>query len=139
LTLNPVLHPTRVLVIDDEALIRELVADALHEASFDVQCATNGVAALELLRGWVPDVIVLDLMMPRLDGTRFADLLRLNRRWARIPVLLLTAAYAPLEAAERIGARAVLAKPFELDDLIQMVVELSDVSLASPRSVAGEG
>jgi CheY-like chemotaxis protein len=116
---------SRVLVIDDEPLLRELVADALRESGFEVQSAANGMQALELLSSWVPQAIVLDLMMPRLDGIGFTESLQDNPSWAAIPVLLVTAAYAPHDAAERTGARAVLTKPFELDDLIDLVIELA--------------
>jgi CheY-like chemotaxis protein len=97
-----------VLVVDDEPMIRELVVDALRESGFEVQSAGHGLQALEVLRGWVPRVIVLDLMMPKLDGVGFTESLRSEPRLASIPVLLVTAAYAPHDMAERTGARAVL-------------------------------
>jgi len=115
----------RVLVIDDEPTIRELITDALCEFGFEVEAAANGAAAFEVMRRWAPDAIVLDLMMPRLDGTAFVDLLRLNPGFQSIPVLLVTASYSAQEAAERIGAKAFLAKPFELDRLIELVAELT--------------
>ncbi|HEY1295925.1 MAG TPA: response regulator [Chloroflexota bacterium] len=119
------LHHSRVLVVDDEPLIRELVADALREVGFEIQSAANGVEAFELLRGWLPHVIVLDLMMPQLDGIGFCKRLRLTPPFARIPVLVVTAAYAPHETVERMGASAILTKPFELDHLVEMVGQLA--------------
>ncbi len=117
--------PARVLVVDDEPLIRELVADALRESGFDVESAANGRQALDLLHSWVPRAIVLDLMMPKLDGVGFSEVLQRDPRLASIPVLLVTAAYAPHEAARRMGARAVLTKPFELDALVDLVIQLA--------------
>jgi len=115
----------RVLVVDDEPTIRELIADALREAGYEVQTASNGIEGFEVLHRWLPDAIVLDLMMPRLDGTGFVELLRLNPSYATLPVVLVTAAYAPHEAGKRVGASAVLQKPFELDHLVETVRELA--------------
>jgi CheY-like chemotaxis protein len=117
-------HP-RILVVDDEPLIRELVTDALSEMGFDVQSAASGVQALDLLRRWLPQAIVLDLMMPRMDGVGFSEALSREPRLASIPVLLVTAAHAPEDAAQRMRARAVLRKPFEIDDLLDLVIELA--------------
>jgi CheY-like chemotaxis protein len=115
----------RVLVVDDEPLIRELVSDALLEAGFEVRSAANGIRGLDVLRGWLPDAIVLDLMMPRLDGLGFRQTLHSDPRLASIPVLLVTATYSPHDAALRMGVRAVLPKPFELDQLVDMVSQLA--------------
>jgi CheY-like chemotaxis protein len=115
----------RILVVDDEPMIRQLVADALQEFGYHVDTAANGAEALEIMRQAVPHAIVLDLMMPRLGGTGFVELLRLNPLIASVPVLLVTAAYGARETAERIGAQAYLTKPFELDRLIELVGELT--------------
>lgn len=114
----------RVLVVDDEDTLRELVAEALREAGYRVDLAANGAEALRLMRKRLPHVIVLDLMMPRLDGSGFVELMRLNPRFAAVPVLLASAADDASEAATRLGARACLAKPFEMDELVQTVAEL---------------
>ena len=115
----------RVLVVDDEPNIRALIADALREFGYLVDTAADGAHALEAMHHATPDVIVLDLMMPRLDGIGFVDALRVNPSLAPIPVLLVTAAYSPLDAARRIGAQACLSKPFELDRLVQLVGDLA--------------
>lgn len=121
----------RVLVVDDEQTIRELVAEALGEAGFQVLPAGNGARALEIMHDWVPDLIVLDLMMPRLDGLSFVELMRLNPQLASIPVVLVTAAYAAGAAAQQLGARACITKPFELDDLLNVVREIIGEPLAA--------
>jgi len=115
---------TRVLVVDDEPTIRDLVAEALSEAGFEIGTASNGVEALTVMQNWVPEVIVLDLMMPRLDGTGFTELMRLDPRYAEVPVLLLTAAYNGAQAAVQMGACSWLSKPFELDHLVREVAAL---------------
>ena len=100
------------------------IADTLNEFGYDVKTAYNGAEALEVMRRWLPHAIVLDLMMPRLDGSGLCEMLRHNPRFASVPVLLVTAAYGAREAAERIGAAAYLTKPFELDTLLEVIDQL---------------
>jgi|ERR1051326_3243743 CheY-like chemotaxis protein len=100
------------------------MAEALSEAGFDVETASNGVEALTVMQAWIPQVVVLDLMMPRLDGTGFTELMRLNPRLASVPVLLVTAAYGAEQAAAQVGADAWLTKPFELEHLLREVADL---------------
>jgi CheY-like chemotaxis protein len=114
----------RILVVDDEPTIRELVADALREAGYQIDLAANGAEALQRMHSHAPHAIVLDLMMPLLDGNGFVELKRLNPRFARIPVLMVTAAYGAFDAAERLGADACLTKPFELEALVNAVDRL---------------
>jgi CheY-like chemotaxis protein len=125
----------RVLVVDDEPTIRELIADFLRESGYHVETAANGAQALKLMRRQLPHAIVLDLMMPELDGNGFVALKRLNARFDPIPVLLVTATFGATEAAERLGAHACLTKPFELDELVNMVERLvNDAAASSPPS-----
>jgi DNA-binding response OmpR family regulator len=119
----------RILVVDDEPTLRELVAEALREAGYLIDTAANGAEALELMRRDVPHAVILDLMMPLLDGAGFINLKRLNPRFAAVPVLLVTAAYGAYDAAERLGASACLTKPFELDELLAAVDRLVGAGL----------
>jgi DNA-binding response OmpR family regulator len=114
----------RILVVDDEPTIRELVAEALRDAGYEVDTAANGADALGVLHGRVPDAIVLDLMMPKLDGSGLVGQLRRNARYSTVPVLLVTAAYEAQEVAVRLGAHGCLSKPFELDALVGLVDQL---------------
>ena len=116
----------RVLVIDDEPTICELIADTLRESGYGVDTAPNGADALEQMRRHVPQAIVLDLMMPRLDAKGFVARMRLDPSFASIPILIVTAAYGAHDAAERLGARACLTKPFELDELVDRIGRLLD-------------
>src|SRR5713101_1741994 len=113
-----------VLVVDDEPTIRELIAEVLREWGYRVETAANGADALQLMRRHLPQAIVLDLMMPQLDASRFVELKRLIPRFDPIPILLVTAAFGAAEAAERLGAQACLTKPFELDELVTIVNRL---------------
>jgi CheY-like chemotaxis protein len=112
---------SRVLVVDDERPIRDVVAEALGESGYEVQTAPNGAEALQRIARWRPDVVVLDLMMPVLDAAGFIHLLRLNPSSANLPVIILTAAYEPYEAARGLGATACLTKPFTLEELLTAV------------------
>jgi CheY-like chemotaxis protein len=111
----------RILVVDDEPTIREFVSEVLRDAGYTVETAANGAEALQLMQRSLPHGIVLDVMMPKLDAQGFVELARLNPTFAKIPIVVLTAAYAAHETAERLGARACLTKPFELDDLVSVV------------------
>jgi DNA-binding response OmpR family regulator len=122
----------RVLVVDDEPTIRELITDALRDAGFAVDAAANGAEALRTMEGNRPSAIVLDLMMPQLDAQGFVELMRLNTTFDGIPILVVTAAYAAKDAAERLGAQACLTKPFELDELVALVTQLTGDPLQVP-------
>jgi CheY-like chemotaxis protein len=127
----------RILIVDDEPTIRKLVAEALREAGYHVDLAANGAEALHIMRRRLPHAIVLDLMMPQLDGSGFVELMRLNPRFAAVPLVLASAAYDATDAARRMGARACLAKPFEIDVLLQTIAELVGTpSPAAPPATA---
>jgi CheY-like chemotaxis protein len=123
----------RILVVDDEPTIRELVADALREAGYRIDTAGNGAQALQTMQSRVPHAIVLDLMMPQLDASGFVELARLNPRFASIPILVVTAAYGAHDAAAQIGASACLTKPFELDALVNAISDLIGDALSDAR------
>ena len=130
----------QILVVDDEPTLRELVAEALREAGYHVDTAANGVEALQLMHGRPsPQAIVLDLMMPRLDGSGFVELMRLNPRLASVPIVLVTAAYGAAQAAVRIGARACITKPFELDDLVDAVASVIGEPACAPADASPRG
>ena len=121
-----------MLVVDDEPTIRELAADALREAGYDVAVAANGAEALGLMQHRIPNAVVLDLMMPRVDGGSLVELARADPRLARVPIVVLTAAYGAEDMAERLGARICLTKPFELDALVDAVDRAVDDEPVAP-------
>jgi two-component system, chemotaxis family, chemotaxis protein CheY len=110
-----------VLVVDDEEPVRYAVRDALHFEGYTVETAANGAEALEKVKTQTPSAIVLDLMMPVMDGWAFGEACRRVPYFARIPILAISAAYGLRETAARLhemGVSAVLAKPFDLDALL---------------------
>jgi two-component system response regulator MprA len=114
-------EPRRVLLIEDDATIRHVVAEVLADVGFAVREAADGLAALEQLAAWRPDVIVLDLMMPGLDGRAFRAEQRARGLAAEAPLVVLSASRYAVEAGAELGAAAVVAKPFDLDDLLAAI------------------
>jgi CheY-like chemotaxis protein len=122
-------RPGRVLVVEDEASVGQVVADVLADEGHEVRWATNGRDALALLDQWRPDVIVLDLMMPVMDGRAFRAAQRLlPGTVARVPLVVLSGMREARATAEELGATAVLAKPFELQDLVDTIGRVLDRS-----------
>lgn len=106
----------RVLVVDDEQHMREMLDIGLSQFGFDVTCAADGRAALALLEATRPDVIVLDVMMPKIDGTSLVPLLR---RLTEAPIVMLSARKETPDkiAALTAGADDYVGKPFDLGEL----------------------
>ena len=114
-------RPTRcVLVVEDDTLISSFVAEALSESGYAVRVAANGQEALRELP-WAPDLIMLDLGMPLLDGWGFRAEQRTNPATANIPVILMSALDNLEGHAELLDAQGILAKPFTLDGLLDVV------------------
>ena len=109
----------RVLVVDDEPDIRATVTAMLEIEGYAVEEAMNGAAALEVIEADPPDIILLDMRMPILDGWGFAEQMRL--RGHAIPIVVMTAARDAARWATEIAATAFIAKPFGYDDLIEAV------------------
>jgi len=110
----------RVLVVDDEDAICDTVAIILEDEGYSVATAVNG-AALKVAADSPPDVILLDIMMPLMDGPELYRRLHLDPRTASIPVVVMTAAGNAHAWARKLGAVAALQKPFGLDALIDTV------------------
>lgn len=115
--------PTRVLVIDDDPRARDLVAAFLESAGYEVWCATGGVNGLTLADANQPDIVVLDLQMPRMDGYEICRILRQGPRTREIPVVMLTASDDPAlnQKAYAAGAQACVPKPFRKEGLIAAI------------------
>jgi two-component system, OmpR family, response regulator MprA len=108
----------RVLVVDDEAGVRDTVSHALRLAGYDVSTAGDGLTALDLVRAEHPDALVLDVMMPRMDGLETCRVLRAEGH--RFPVLMITAHDSDRDrtAGLTAGADDYLVKPFALQELV---------------------
>ncbi len=117
----------RVLVVDDDEVIRQLIAVNLQLEGFDVATAVDGQDCLEKVQGIAPDVITLDVMMPRLDGWETAVQLRKAPETAHIKVVLITARAQEddIKRGANVGADAYLTKPFDPGEMIRVVRELA--------------
>ena len=116
----------RVLVVDDEPDVLLLCRLNLEQRGHEVLEAANGDEALDLARDGTPDLLVLDLMLPGIDGYQVLQSLRADERTSKIPVLVLTAKslQADRERSRQLGAAAFLTKPFLPDELCDMVDEV---------------
>jgi len=115
--------PPLVLVVDDDPDVLEAVGDALELAGYRVALAPHGVEALARVASARPDVVLLDLVMPVMDGAAFSEELR-RRGEGDIPIVVLSAEGDPQRAAS-IGAQAFLAKPFERRALLVQVASMT--------------
>jgi DNA-binding response OmpR family regulator len=109
---------TRVLVVEDDRYIRELVAMELEHRGLEVLCVPDGPSGLEAARRFRPDVVILDLVLPGLDGVGVLKQLRASG--SRVPVVMLTARDAPADKVHSLdlGADDYLTKPFHVEELL---------------------
>lgn len=115
-------RPSTVLVVDDDPDILEALSEILEAEGFEIRRARNGKEALERLEPDAPQLILLDLMMPVMDGWEFAQRMRQRPpEIARIPIIVLSADRNVGSKAADLGAVGHLAKPFELNDLLDLV------------------
>ncbi|MGH2351881.1 MAG: response regulator [Chloroflexota bacterium] len=106
--------------MDDDRDIREVVTLALSDEGYDVLAAPNGAVGLDFAREHSPDLILLDMRMPIMDGWEFAQAYR-QLPSARAPIVVLTAATDAGQRAAEVQASGYLGKPFDLDDLLDTV------------------
>lgn len=121
----------RILVVEDEPVIRDLVSSLLAESECEVETAGTGAAGLKLARGQAYDLVLLDVVLPadgpvELDGVAVCRLLRADPRLAAVPIYMLTAKTRPadVEAAMRAGASGYIHKPFRGTELVGLVQQL---------------
>lgn len=112
----------KVLVVDDEPVIRAVVRDVLREEGYAVVEAPDGRTMLEILARECPDLVLMDVMMPGLDGREVFRVLRSREDLPEIPVVMMSAA----ATADRLdpSIAAFLPKPFDLDQLMETVADL---------------
>ena len=117
---------TKILVVDDESDIRRLLIDELTDSGYETIEAGNGAEALDRVYTDCPDIVLLDLMMPVLDGIHVLQVLKFNARTADLPVVLLTAVSADEseQRAMELGVNHYVAKPWE-PGTIQTIVKVA--------------
>lgn len=115
-----------VLVVDDHPPTLQLIRSALEGHGLQVRTATNGAAALLSVHEERPDLIILDVMMPVLDGFQTLDALQEDEETKDIPVIMLTARSSDRDVAQgwRSGVTSYLTKPFSIDQLLKLVTRV---------------
>ena len=108
----------RLLIVDDDAGVQKMLKILLEFERLEVMIASDGLEALECVERARPDLILLDLMMPRMDGRAFIEELRRRGLRPSLPVIVLTADIHAKSLIERMGVEDWLVKPFHLSDLL---------------------
>lgn len=118
----------RLLIVDDEADLAEMIKFRMENNGYEVLLAHDGQAALEMARKEKPDLIILDLMLPKMDGYKVCGLLKKDGRYAHIPVIIFTAKgqEEDMKLGEELGADAYIIKPFEPQVLLGKIKELTE-------------
>jgi DNA-binding response OmpR family regulator len=113
----------RVVVADDDPDIVDILVFNLTAAGYEVESAADGVAALELVTASHPDLVVLDIMMPRMDGLQVLAALKAEPETKEIPVVMLTARASDTDLWEGwdAGADYYITKPFDLEELLRFI------------------
>ena len=134
----------KVLVVDDEADVRYFLKAALIEAGFEVTIACDGFEALEQVKKEVPDLISLDLVMPKKSGAMFHRELIKNKEWAKIPIIIVTghardfSGRANLKELTMSGPGIYLEKPVKPDNYIAAVKKTLGMDTSAEEKVAAE-
>ncbi len=117
------MNSKKILIVDDEVDLVETVRFPLEMEGYHVLVSYNGEDALNQARKENPDLILLDLMLPKLDGYKVCRLLKFDDRYKHIPILMLTAKTQEKDKAlgMETGANEYITKPFEMDDLLKKV------------------
>jgi CheY-like chemotaxis protein len=126
----------RVLVVENEPAIREVVALVLTDEGCEVRAHNGGRDALRLLRRWQPDVVVLDLRLPDHEGETFLHACREDVA-GETPILVMSASSNLDHHAARLGVDSILPKPFDIDDLCRAVHRLAVDHPSSARRARG--
>jgi len=144
----------RILVVDDEPEAVELIEFNLKQSGYSVSTAADGAEALKKARSQVPDLIVLDVMLPEMDGFEICKTLRLDPTTARVPIVMLTAKAAEIDRVLglELGADDYLTKPFSTRELLlrikkilargqlaeqaENLLRFGDLAIDTPRHVA---
>ena len=128
-------NPARILLVDDEPSIVKMVGKRLEVEGFDVLIAMDGQAGLAKAQTEHPDLIILDLMLPKLNGYEVCTMLKQDSRYQKIPILLFTAKTQEKDEqlGRECGANAYIRKPFRAQELIEQIRKLIAQSLPAPE------
>ncbi len=111
----------KILVIDDDADILEAIQLILEGEGFYVQTATKGRDAIEQMSTFIPDVVILDVLLSGEDGRVVCKNIKSDQKFSHIPVVMMSAHLTAKESSYEVGADSFLAKPFDITDLLQKI------------------
>ena len=116
----------RILLVDDDSLTLQMLTDILRASGFEILTAQDGADGLARARAEHPDLLILDIMMPKLDGFMVARLLKSDRNYRHIPIIILTAkaGAADPELSRQAGADSHFVKPIDPEVLLEQVKRL---------------
>lgn len=132
-----------ILIIDDDRVVRQILQDDFSRKGCDVHVAEDGPSGIEIARKEIPDAVILDWMMPGIDGMEVLERLRSNEKTRQIPVFMLTGkdSGSDIEQASSLGIQGYIAKPFNASEVYTMITDkLNEISAKAAKkrfSLAG--
>ncbi len=116
-------HKKEVLVVDDDPLVLQVLREPLERAGYNVTTASHGLEALQRVKNNRPDLIILDILMPLMDGFKVARFLKFDKKYKDIPIIVLTsrATEGERKMGLQVGANEFLYKPFRLPQVLTLV------------------
>ncbi|MDP6686290.1 MAG: response regulator [Candidatus Omnitrophota bacterium] len=116
----------KILIVDDERDIRKMLRLRLEALNYEVEEASNGSEGLDKARSIEPDLIILDLMLPKIDGFKVCRMLKFDNKHKHIPVIMFTASADAknAEIGKEVCADAYILKPFEMQELLNKIEKL---------------
>jgi DNA-binding response OmpR family regulator len=119
--------PRKIMIVDDEMHLARILQFTLEHAGYDVVTAFDGKEALETLEREVPDLVILDLMLPVMDGYKVCNVMKSGERYRHIPVIILSARdFGREELDEPLNADLLMEKPFNTEHLLEEISRLTD-------------
>lgn len=117
----------KILIVEDEIDLANALKMRFEANGFSVEIAIDGQQALQVVRDNPPDLIILDLMLPKIDGYKVSRILKFDEKYKDIPIIMLTAKAQEhdKELGLQVGASAYIVKPFDSKDLVEKVKELT--------------
>ena len=120
------MNKKKILVVEDDPELVKAVKIRLEQSDYDVITAYDGMAGLDEARRENPDLIILDLMLPKMDGYKLCSLLKRDKKYAKIPIIIFTARAQELDKqiSEEVGADLYITKPFQHEIVLAKIKEL---------------
>jgi chemosensory pili system protein ChpA (sensor histidine kinase/response regulator) len=135
---SDVQETVKVLVVDDSVSVRKVVTRLMQSQGWEAYPAKDGIDALEKIGDTRPDIIVLDIEMPRMNGYELLSALKAQKEYEDIPVVILTSrsSYKHREKAISLGANGFVVKPYHDDEFINLIIELT-AGRSNPPAITG--